>query len=81
MFGGAVRGGQVYGQMPSYRTVDNPDDAGDDGNNFAGRIIPKISVNQYGATLASWMGVPENSLPTIFPDLSNFSERDLGFFS
>ncbi len=79
VFGGAVSGGQVIGDMPSYAKVGNPDDAVDDRGDFAGRIIPKQSVGQYGATLARWMGVQEESLTAMFPDLSNFGVQDLSF--
>lgn len=81
VFGGAVSGGQVVGAVPSYAKVGNPDDAVDDSGNFAGRIIPTQSVGQYGATLARWMGVPEASLTSMFPDLSKFAEQDLSFMS
>jgi len=79
VFGGAVQGGQVIGAMPSYAQVGNPDDAIDDRGNFAGRIIPTQSVGQYGATLARWMGVPEEALTSMFPDLSKFAVQDLSF--
>lgn len=48
---------------------------------FAGRIIPKISVTQLGATLALWSGVPHAGLASIFPDLANFPIYDLNFFN
>lgn len=79
VFGNAVDGGRVIGNMPSYARVNNPDDAGEDDGSFAGRIIPQISVSQYGATLSSWMGVDESALNSALPDLQNFAERDLGF--
>jgi len=81
VFGGAVSGGQVVGAIPSYARQDNPDDAIDDNGEFAGRIIPTQSVGQYGATLARWMGVPEQSLTSMFPDLSKFAVKDLSFMS
>lgn len=81
VFGGAVKGGQVVGAIPSYARVGNLDDAVDEGGEFAGRIIPAQSVGQYGATLARWMGVPEASLTSMFPDLSKFSVQDLSFMS
>lgn len=79
VFGDAVDGGQIYGQMPNYASTNNDDDAGDRDGNFAGRIIPQISVNQYAATLARWMGVEESALQSALPDLANFTEKDLGF--
>jgi len=79
VMGGAVNGGH-YGQVPDHRISDNnPDDTGDRRGNFAGRMIPTISVSQYGATLASWMGVPDSQLNGAFPELTNFSQRNLGF--
>ncbi len=81
VFGGAVNGGRVVGDIPSYAKTGNPDDAVDKNGEFAGRIIPTQSVGQYGATLARWMGVPEAALPSMFPDLSRFQTQDLGFMS
>jgi uncharacterized protein (DUF1501 family) len=71
--GGAVSGGDIYGQFPSY-TRDGVDDVGN------GRLLPKYAVDQYGATLARWMGVDDALLNDVFPNLQNFgSARDLGF--
>jgi len=78
VMGGAVKGGQVYGSFPSFASVSNPDDAGDD-ENFAGRIIPTTSVAQYGATLADWMGVTPTEQETMLPNLANFNQKNLGF--
>ncbi len=33
------------------------------------------------ATLASWFGVSDANLPSIFPNLVNFSTSNLGFMS
>ena len=78
-FGGAVQGGNLYGSMPDFSMNNNPDEASD-GNGFAGRLIPTLSVNQYGATLARWMGVEDAALDGVFPGLANFAQRDLGIF-
>lgn len=79
VFGDAVDGGRIVGQMPNYAANGNDDDAGDRDGSFAGRIIPQISVNQYAATLARWMGVDESALLGALPDLANFAQKDLGF--
>ena len=71
--GGAVRGGRYYGTMPSLVPTANPDDTG------YGQIIPTTSVDQYAATLASWLGVGASDLATIFPNLGRFSTSNLGF--
>ena len=49
--------------------------------NTRGTIIPTTSVDQYGATLATWFGVPSSSLSTIFPNSVNFpaSSLNIGF--
>lgn len=71
--GGAVRGGDIYGRFPIIGR-DTPDDVG------RGRLLPEISVDQYGATLARWFGVSESLLDDVFPNLVNFgSNRNLGF--
>jgi len=71
--GGAVRGGRYYGTMPSLVPTGNPDDTG------YGQIIPTTSVDQYAATLATWLGVGASDLATIFPNLGRFSTSNLGF--
>jgi uncharacterized protein (DUF1501 family) len=71
--GGAVKSG-FYGTYPSM-VLNGADDSGSRGN-----WIPSISLDQYGATLAKWFGVPESGLTTVFPNLSNFPTADLGFF-
>jgi uncharacterized protein (DUF1501 family) len=71
--GGAVQSG-FYGTYPSM-ILNGSDDSGSRGN-----WIPSISLDQYGATLAKWFGVPESGLATVFPNLANFPTADLGFF-
>ena len=73
MMGGAVKGNALYGQFPTL-TPGGPDDTGSNG-----RWIPSTSVDQYAATLASWFGVADTDLPSIFPNLANFQTSNLGF--
>ena len=44
-----------------------------------GSLIPEISVDQLGATLARWFGVSDADALGVFPNLSSFSTRNLGF--
>ena len=72
IIGDAVQGGDVYGQYPQL-VLGGPDDAEKEG-----RWIPTTAVDQYGATLAQWFGVPPAQLATVFPNLGNFATSDLG---
>jgi len=75
VLGGAVNGRRVYGAIPDM-AAGSADFAGD------GNLIPRIAVDQYGATLARWFGVTDaQALNTCFPNLANFAQRDLGFLS
>jgi len=73
VFGGAVRGGDMYGTYPQM-TLSGPDDSGNNG-----AWIPTIAVDQVGATLGKWLGVSTADLATIFPNLGRFATADLGF--
>lgn len=75
MVGGAVKGGTVYGTFPTL-ALGGPDDSGS-----RGALIPTTSIDQYGATLASWFGVPAAQLPSVFPNLGNFATANLGFLT
>ena len=85
VMGGAVDGGKVHGEPIEYsdqslgehwgEKLFGPRDVG------SGRFIPKYSTDQYGATLAKWMGITDGDLIKIFPHLNNFSTRDLGFMN
>lgn len=68
VIGGAVRGRDIYGELPNL-TRAGPDDAG------WGQLIPKLSVDQYAATLARWFGVSEGQIDSIFPALTASNPR------
>jgi uncharacterized protein (DUF1501 family) len=74
--GGAVRGGDMFGQYPTIGvdqgTFRNPD-------GVSNVIVPTTSVDQYGATLGRWLGVSDSDLNLIFPNLPNFTPRLLSF--
>jgi uncharacterized protein (DUF1501 family) len=76
IMGGAVKGGDIYGQYPTIGvdlgSFSNPDATGN-------ATIPTTSVDQYAATLGTWFGVSSGALDLIFPNLRNFGSRNLGF--
>jgi uncharacterized protein (DUF1501 family) len=73
IMGGAVKGGDFYGKFPTL-AVNGPDDA-----TGQGRWVPTTSIDQYAATLAQWFGVAPADLPSVFPNLANFSAPTLAF--
>ena len=84
VIGGAVNGGDFYGvntangtPFPNL-TMNGPDDA-DNGTGARGRWIPTTSVEQYAATIARWYGLPEANMASVFPNIGNFANTNLGF--
>jgi uncharacterized protein (DUF1501 family) len=77
VFGGAVRGGQIYGKYPEL-ALNGPDDY-DTGSGATGRWIPTLSADEYSATLARWFGLGEAELDAVFPNLHRFGNRNVGF--
>ena len=73
VMGGAVKAADVYGVFPVL-ALQGPEDV-----TGRGVWVPTISLDQYGATLASWFGVADDSLTKVFPNLGNFSPRKLAF--
>jgi uncharacterized protein (DUF1501 family) len=72
ILGGAVKGQRTYGQFPVL-TVNGPNDTS------TGRWIPTTAIDQYFATLATWFGVDNSNLSTVFPNLGRFTTNNLGF--
>ncbi|MFO1305587.1 MAG: DUF1501 domain-containing protein [Burkholderiales bacterium] len=75
VIGDAVRGGEVYGTLPTL-ALDGPDDLGN-----AGRWIPTTSLEQYAAPLARWLGIPEADLPYVLPNIGRFPDAGLRFMT
>ncbi len=72
ILGGAVKGQKTYGTFPTL-AINGPDDTG------TGRWIPTTAIDQYFATLATWFGVDNSNLSTIFPNIGRFATTNLGF--
>ena len=79
IMGGAVQGGQVYGEYPSL-ALGNPLDTG------RGVLMPTTSLDQYFAELALWFGVSPSMLSDILPNVGRFYDpssnyKPLGFMA
>lgn len=72
ILGGAVKGSSIYGDFP-VTGFKHSQDVG------SGSLLPQFSVDQYGATLASWFGLSTTQINDIFPNITNFTNRNLGF--
>ncbi len=71
VYGGAVRGKEIYGRFPTVG-LNHDDEVG------SGSFLPGASVDQIGGTIGKWFGVSDSDLNLVFPNLPNF-QRDLGF--
>ena len=77
--GGGVDGRKIFGQYPSLYD-NNPLDVG------RGRLIPTVSVDEYFAELALWLGVGQSNLPLVLPNITRFydpnsSDWPVGFMA
>ena len=90
VMGGAVAGGQLYGQpLPGGNGTVFPTLGKGTGNAYdvdnsggRGRWIPSVSTLQYANTLAAWYGLAQDAatLDYVFPLLrANFATTNLGF--
>jgi uncharacterized protein (DUF1501 family) len=70
--GGAVNGGDIYGDIPISQ-LGHGQDAGN------GRLIPSASVEQFAAPLGSWFGLNEDELNAALPGLANYPAGPLNF--
>lgn len=83
VMGGAVRGGEFYGRLPTYARADAQ--GGFDSPDLlqGGMMLPAVGVASYAATLGRWFGLSDAELLAALPVLSAWtaSERQLGFMS
>jgi uncharacterized protein (DUF1501 family) len=72
VIGGAVKGGEVYGSFPQFSadTLDSD-----------GSLIPTTSRDAYYGALASWMGLSDSEVLSLFPALSRQGASRLAFMA
>lgn len=73
VMGGAVQGGQYFGQAPEIGITHNAQVG-------SGRLLPSTSIDQMGAELAQWFGVSKTDMPAVLPNAKNFDLYKLGLF-
>lgn len=85
VMGGAVRGGDLYGNFPVLGAKNANNNNFDSSPNQIGNgaLLPETSVDQLGATLGRWFGLSDGQLLDLFPNLANYNagRRNLGFMS
>ncbi len=74
VLGGRVLGQSYVGTAPVLAN-NGPDDVGQ------GRLLPSLSVDQLGSTLATWFGVSATDQASVLPNIANYSMRDLKFLA
>lgn len=72
--GGSVLGKSFVGNAPEVAN-NGANDVGQ------GRLLPELSVDQFGGTLANWFGVSAADQALVLPNLQNYSTRNLGFMA
>ena len=65
VLGGAVNGGQIFGEYPSL-ALNSTDDVG------GAILLPTISTDEYFAELSKWFGVSNGDLSYVLPNVGNF---------
>ena len=70
VLGGSVVGREVYGTF-------SPTVFGSSVDIGQGNLLPGLSVDQYAATFARWLGVSDANMPLVLPNIVNFSPRYL----
>ena len=73
VLGGAVKGGDIYGQLIEQRLGSDLDVGG-------GRMIPTTANVQLFASLASWFGLSDSQRRQIFPALAAFDASVMPLF-
>jgi len=76
--GNAIKGGQMYGSKFPSLVLGGVDDAHPQKRGY---WVPQISSDQVAADFLTWLGLPASSLTSVMPNLSNFSNKTVGFMN
>jgi len=78
VMGGRVNGAKMYGNKFPSLVLGGVDDAH---NGKRGYWVPQFSSDQVAADLLMWLGLPENKLTEVMPNLKNFTKKNVGFMN
>lgn len=78
VMGGRVNGAKMYGDKFPSLILGGADDAHD---GKRGYWVPQFSSDQVAADLLMWLGLPENQLTEVMPNLKNFAKKNVGFMN
>ena len=72
--GGRVKGRRIIGKMPGYNVNSEEYTAA------GAKLIPTVAIEQCGVALGRWLGVNNDDVNAIMPNLRNFSSVPLDLF-
>lgn len=78
VMGNAVGGGRIYGNSFPRLILGGVDDAHD---GRRGYWVPQLSSDQVAADLLLWLGLPQDRLTRVMPNLANFSQKTVGYMN
>ena len=78
VMGGQVNGGKMYGDKFPSLVLGGVDDAH---NGKRGYWVPQMSSDQVAADLLMWLGLPQDKLTVVMPNLKNFAKKNVGFMN
>jgi uncharacterized protein (DUF1501 family) len=78
VMGGQVNGAKMYGDKFPSLVLGGVDDAHD---GKRGYWVPQMSSDQVAADLLLWLGLPQDKLTEVMPNLKNFAKKGVGFMN
>lgn len=81
VMGGAVRGGELYGSLPTYGPALGNGEFDSTDQIQRGALLPSTGLASYAATLGRWFGLSDSELLALLPALGNWptTARRLAF--
>jgi len=76
VMGNAIKGAQMYGSKFPSLVLGGVDDGHPQKRGY---WVPQISSDQVAADFLTWLGLPSSALNTVLPNLSNFTNKTVGF--